>query len=53
MFKTRLISGIVLVLIALLTIISGGPVLFITLLCVSLIGMQELMNAMGVRKRFL
>lgn len=50
MFKTRLISGIVLVLIALLTIISGGPVLFITLLCVSLIGMQELMNAMGVRK---
>ena len=28
MFKTRLISGIVLVLAALLVIISGGPVLY-------------------------
>ncbi|MDD3338909.1 MAG: phosphatidate cytidylyltransferase [Lachnospiraceae bacterium] len=50
MFKTRLMSGIVLVLIALLTIICGGPVLFVTLLCISLIGMQELYRAMGVRK---
>ena len=49
MFKTRLLSGIVLVIIALATIICGGPVLFITLLCVSLIGMQELYRAMGVR----
>ncbi len=49
MFKTRLISGIVLVIIALATIISGGPVLFVTLLCVSLIGMQELYRACGVR----
>ena len=32
MFKTRLISGIVLVAVALLTIISGGYVLFFTLL---------------------
>lgn len=50
MFKTRLLSGIVLVIIALATIICGGPVLFITLLCVSLIGMQELYRAVGVRK---
>ncbi|MDO5135484.1 MAG: phosphatidate cytidylyltransferase [Eubacteriales bacterium] len=50
MFKTRLISGILLVAAALLTIISGGPVLFFTLLGVSLIGMQELYRAMGVRK---
>ena len=50
MFKTRLFSGIILVLIALVTIISGGPVLFVTLLCVSFIGMQELYKACGVRK---
>ncbi|MCI5700331.1 MAG: phosphatidate cytidylyltransferase [Lachnospiraceae bacterium] len=49
MFKTRLLSGIVLVLVALITIISGGPILFMTLLCVSLIGMQELYRVMGVR----
>ena len=48
MFKTRLISGILLVIAALLTIISGNYVLFVTLLCVSLIGMQELYKAMGV-----
>lgn len=50
MFKTRLLSGIVLVIIALATIICGGPVLFITLLCVSLIGMQELYKAAKVRE---
>lgn len=50
MFKTRLISGIFLVLAALLTIISGGYVLFVTLLCVSLLGIQELYKAMGVHK---
>lgn len=49
MFKTRLLSGIALVLVALITIISGGPILFMTLLCVSLIGMQELYRVMGVR----
>ena len=48
MFKTRLISGILLVITALLTIISGGYVLFFTLVCISLIGMQELYKAMGV-----
>ena len=50
MFKTRLISGIFLVLAALLTIISGGYVLFVTLLCVSLLGIQELYKAMDVHK---
>ena len=50
MFKTRLISGIVLVLVALVTIISGGPILFATILMISLIGMQELNKAMGVRE---
>ncbi|MGI6071256.1 MAG: phosphatidate cytidylyltransferase [Blautia sp.] len=50
MFKTRLISGILLLVIAFLTIYSGDIVLFVTLLCVSLIGMQELYRAMGVRK---
>ncbi len=49
MFKTRLISGIVLVLAALLTISGGGLVLFVTLLGVSVIGMDELMRAMKVR----
>lgn len=49
MFKTRLLSGIVLVLVALLTIISGGPILFMTLLCISMIGMQELYRVMGVQ----
>ena len=50
MFKTRLISGIVLVLVALLTICTGNIVLFMTLLAVSLIGMQELYKVMKVRE---
>ena len=49
MFKTRLLSGILLVAVALLTIMSGGYVLFFTLLGVSVIGMQELYKAMKVR----
>ena len=50
MFKTRLISGILLVIAALLTFIIGGYVLFFTLLCISLIGMQELYKAMGIHE---
>lgn len=49
MFKTRLLSGIILVIIALFTIISGGYILFFTLLAVSLIGMRELFRAMKVQ----
>ena len=50
MFKTRLLSGIMLVIIALFTIISGGYILFFTLLAVSLIGIRELFRAMGVQE---
>ena len=50
MFKTRLLSGILLVVIDFLTIMTGDYVLLLTLLCVSLIGMRELYNAMGVHK---
>ncbi len=49
MFKTRLISGIILVAIALVTIISGGIVLFFTTLALSLIGAGELYNATKVK----
>ena len=41
MFKTRLLSGIVLVALALLLIITGGPVLLISTLFISLIGLFE------------
>lgn len=49
MFKERLLSGIVLVLLAFLTIGSGGIVLLLTLLAISMIGMQEIYKVMGVR----
>ena len=49
MFFTRLISGIVLVILALITILAGGPILFLTLLAVSLIGIFELYRVMEVR----
>lgn len=52
MFKTRLISGIVLVIIALATIISGSWILFFTLLAVSLIGMRELYKVMKVSDEY-
>ena len=42
MFKTRLLSGILLVIIALVTVITGGNLLFAVLLLISLIGMTEL-----------
>lgn len=51
MFKTRLISGIILILIALLTLRAGGYVLFTVLLCISIIGMTELYQAMKVREK--
>ena len=49
MFKTRLISGIILVAAALLLIISGGYVLYFTMLALSLIAAGELYKATGVR----
>lgn len=51
MFGVRLRSGIILVALALLTIISGGYVLFGTLLAVSLVGLDEIYRAVGIRKK--
>ena len=51
MFVKRLISGIVLVLIALVTILSGGWILYATALILSLIGLFELYRAAGVREK--
>lgn len=51
MFVTRLISGIVLVAVALLTICTGGMILSGTLLAVSLIGVFELYRVTKVQKQ--
>ena len=51
MFWIRLRSSIILMAAALLTIISGGTVLFGTLLAVSLIGLGELYRAVGVQTK--
>ncbi len=51
MFKTRLLSGILLVIIALFAVITGGNVLFFVLLAVSLIGMTELYKVFGIEKK--
>ena len=53
MFKTRLLSGILLVIIALVTIISGGDILFATILAISLIGMTEIYKILDVNKKLL
>lgn len=53
MFKTRLLSGILLVIVAFATIYLGGNVLFATLLIISLIGMSELYKVMKVEKKLL
>ena len=55
MFFTRLFSGIVLVLIALVTLITGGGLLAAILLFISLTAFMELSKAIGVheqKKRF-
>lgn len=53
MFKTRLISGIILVIIALVTIISGGPILLGTLMLISLIGLSEIYKVVKIEKTML
>lgn len=53
MFKTRLLSGIVLVMIALITVITGQDLLFGVLLIISLIGMSELYKVVDVHKKLL
>ena len=50
MFKTRLISGIILVILALVVIISGGVVTWGALLAISLIGMHELYRVFKMEK---
>ncbi|MBR2045067.1 MAG: phosphatidate cytidylyltransferase [Agathobacter sp.] len=50
MFKTRLLSGIVLVILALIVIISGGYVTLFSLLGISLIGMHELYRVFQLEK---
>lgn len=51
MFTTRLVSGIVLILIALVTVVSGGPVLFAAAAVISMIGLFELYRVMKIQKR--
>ena len=48
MFKTRLLSGILLVIIALITVITGGSLLFGVLLLISIIGLTELYKVIGI-----
>ena len=50
MFKTRLLSGIVLVVIALILVITGGNVLLGGLFVISLIGMFELYRIFRIEK---
>ena len=47
----RLFSGIILVLIAILTVHLGGDVLYVTTLVVSLIGLFELYRAFSIEKK--
>ena len=49
MFKTRSLSGIVLVIIALVTVTTGGHILFLVLLGISLIGMTELYKVFAIQ----
>ena len=51
MFWTRLFSGIILVIIAAVSIAAGSAVLFTVLLAVSIIGMNELYRATGVHQK--
>ena len=53
MFKTRLLSGIVLVILALILIISGGNVLLFSTLAISMIGMYELYRVFKMEKTIL
>lgn len=53
MFKTRLLSGIVLVIAALVLIIAGGDILLSGLLAVSVIGLFELYRVFQMEKSLL
>ena len=51
MFTTRLVSGIILVMLALVLVTTGGGVLFAAVAAISLIGMFELYRAVKVQKQ--
>ena len=51
MFKTRLLSGIVLVIVLILTVGNGGGLLFGFLALISLIGLSELYKVVGVHNK--
>ena len=50
MFKTRLVSGIVLIAIAIAVLVYGSYPLFGTIAVISLIGLFELYRAVGMEK---
>ncbi len=51
MFKTRLLSGILLIIIALVTVISGGNILFATMFIISLIGLTEFYKVFDIKTK--
>lgn len=53
MFKARLLSGIVLVLLAILLVTKGGILLYSVSAILSLVGMFELYRVMGIEKKAL
>ena len=53
MFKTRLLSGIVLVIVLVVTVGTGGELLFAFLGAISLVGMTELYKVVGVQNKLL
>ncbi len=53
MFKTRLLSGIVLVILALVLIITGGNVLLVSMGVISLIGMFELYRVFEIHNKIM
>lgn len=53
MFRTRLISGIVLVILAVLLVTTGGGLLYCVTAVISLIGLFELYRVMGIEKKSL
>jgi len=52
MFRTRLLSGIILLAIAITVVVLGGNILFAVLFVISLIGMMELYQITKVNKAF-
>ena len=53
MFWTRLLSGVILVAVALAAVIAGGPVLFALVAAISLIGMFELYRVYEIHNRLI